>query len=598
MKSKHFLAILTAGCLILGMFAGTFAVFAGEVPISLAITANPVKTSYLEGDRFDSFGLKAKLVYADSSERALDDDEVGYLNTTEKLMPGVDYYAFYQVNMVDNLSVKLPITVQAKSPDKLTVKTSPAKTAYVEGNAFDKAGMVIEVFYDNGVKANITNYSVSPSGALVKGTDKVTISYIENGVTKSVTTPITVRAKQLSSIAITTKPAKTAYIEGNTFDKAGTVVTATYDNGTKAAVTSYTYSPSAALATKNTAVTISYTESGITKTATQAVTVAKKSPTGITITTKPAKTAYIEGESFSKAGMVVTAAFNNGTSAAVTNYTVSPANALKTSDKTVTVSYTENGATKTAPVTITVQAKPTAIKFNTISTTLGVGESYATAATVTPSGAVALRKYVSSNTKVATVDSNGVIKAVAAGTATITVTTNYNGKTAAFTVTVKPALTKIVYKTTTVTLGVGESYATSVTLTPSNAKSTRTYSSSKTAAATVDANGKITAKAAGTAKIQVKSYNNLTATFTVTVKAAPSKVTLSKTSATIAKGKTLTLTAALPANTTSRVITWSSSNAKVATVSGGKITAVAKGTATITVKTFNGKTATCKITVT
>ena len=60
-----------------------------------------------------------------------------------------------------------------------------------------------------------------------------------------------------------------------------------------------------------------------------------------------------------------------------------------------------------------------------------------------------------------------------------------------------------------------------------------------------------------------------------------------------------TLTATItPSNTTNKTITWTTSNSKVATVSGGTVTAVGEGTATITAKTSNGKTATCKVTVT
>ncbi len=79
---------------------------------------------------------------------------------------------------------------------------------------------------------------------------------------------------------------------------------------------------------------------------------------------------------------------------------------------------------------------------------------------------------------------------------------------------------------------------------------------------------------------------------------APTKVTLNKTSATLVKGKTLTLKATLTPSNASTKFTWSSSDKSVATVnSAGKVKALKKGTATITVKTSNGKKATCKITV-
>lgn len=78
---------------------------------------------------------------------------------------------------------------------------------------------------------------------------------------------------KLTGIAITTPPTKTSYKAGETFDPAGMVVTATYSNGAKLTNPSYTFSPAGALTADDTAVTITYTEGGVTKTATQAISV-------------------------------------------------------------------------------------------------------------------------------------------------------------------------------------------------------------------------------------------------------------------------------------------------------------------------------------
>lgn len=79
----------------------------------------------------------------------------------------------------------------------------------------------------------------------------------------------------------------------------------------------------------------------------------------------------------------------------------------------------------------------------------------------------------------------------------------------------------------------------------------------------------------------------------------PSKVTLSKTKASVQLKKTLTLKASIsPAYAGKNKLTWTSSNNNVVSVSSGRLTAKKKGTATITVKTVNGKKATCRVTVT
>ena len=77
----------------------------------------------------------------------------------------------------------------------------------------------------------------------------------------------------------------------------------------------------------------------------------------------------------------------------------------------------------------------------------------------------------------------------------------------------------------------------------------------------------------------------------------PDSVKLNKTTATLFKGNKLTLSKTVTPANSNQICTWSSSNTKIATVSDGVVTAKAAGTATITVKTSNGKTATCKVAV-
>ena len=109
---------------------------------------------------------------------------------------------------------------------------------------------------------------------------------------------------------------------------------------------------------------------------------------------------------------------------------------------------------------------------------------------------------------------------------------------------------------------------------------------------------------AGTWKIQSKITGYLTGTNTrsITVKEAtvnPTSVSLNYTSCTLNAGNTKQLSATVyPTNATNKSVSWSSSDSQVVSVSGsGKLTAKAPGVATITVKTSNGKTKTCKVTV-
>ena len=96
----------------------------------------------------------------------------------------------------------------------------------------------------------------------------------EASSTRTIMVIVSNATASLSSIAITTAPTDTSYVEGQHFNPAGMVVTATYSDSSTQVVANYTYSPTTALTTANTSVTVSYTENGVTKTATQAITVA------------------------------------------------------------------------------------------------------------------------------------------------------------------------------------------------------------------------------------------------------------------------------------------------------------------------------------
>ncbi len=76
----------------------------------------------------------------------------------------------------------------------------------------------------------------------------------------------------------------------------------------------------------------------------------------IEITRAPNTTNYKEGEKFNTTGMIVTASYSDNSTKEVTNYTYSPNSALKTENKLVTISYTENGVTKSTTQTINVTA--------------------------------------------------------------------------------------------------------------------------------------------------------------------------------------------------------------------------------------------------
>lgn len=273
----------------------------------------------------------------------------------------------------------------------------------------------------------------------------------------------------------------------------------------------------------------------------------------------------------------------------------------KGSGKAVVTVTLSGGASAACEITVTeTEIHAQAISLNKTKLELKKGKTYTLKATVTPAGSVdGAVTFKSSKTSVATVSSNGVVTAKKAGTATITATTA-NGKKATCKVTVTVPATKV-YLTKQINIKKGATKKLTATVLPTDSTDKLTWSSSNKKVVTVDKNGKIKGVKTGTATITVKTASGKKATCKVTVvknTKKASKITLSSKTLSLSKGKYRQLNASLSTGATDTV-TWSSSNKKVATVDkNGVITALKKGTATITAKTSGGKKATCKVTVT
>ena len=159
-------------------------------------------------------------------------------------------------------------------------------------------------------------------------------------------------------------------------------------------------------------------------------------------------------------------------------------------------------------------------------------------------------------------------------------------------------LTSISLNRMTLSLAQGETSNLTVTYKPSNTTDSKTvqWTTTDSKVATVT-NGIVKAVGPGTATIKAK-VGTKTATCVVTVTAPLQSISLNTTTMSLVQGKTSDLTVTYnPSNTTdSKAVTWTTSNSKVATVSGGTVKAVGAGTATITAK-VGSKTATCIVTV-
>lgn len=266
---------------------------------------------------------------------------------------------------------------------------------------------------------------------------------------------------------------------------------------------------------------------------------------------------------------------------------------------TITVTTVDGSKTATCTVRVRIQiGEPVqSVGLNKTELALEVGKTGTLEAIVEPSDATNKNvTWSSSNSEVATVD-NGVVTAVSAGTAIITVTTEDGAKTATCKVTVNAPqtvpVTGVTLDKTSLDLKTGDNTTLTATVNPESATNKDvTWISDKPEIAAVEG-GTVTAKAAGTAIIAVTTVDGgkiATCKVTVTPKTVPVSGIQVQGAASIYVGDTTKLTATItPDGASNKAVTWDSQNKDIATVDQqGNVKALKAGTATITATAQDG----------
>lgn len=275
----------------------------------------------------------------------------------------------------------------------------------------------------------------------------------------------------------------------------------------------------------------------------------------------------------------------------------------------ITVTTADGGYSDSCIVEVVQLATGVTLSFSSIA--LDAGKTKTVSATVLPTSATDRTvTWTSSDEKVATVTSGGTVKAISAGSATITATSKDGAASAYCKVTVKQPATSLTLKSTagtdlsktTMKIAVGSKKTVVATLKPDNVTNNGvTWSSSDKTIATVSSAGVVTGVKAGKVKITAKSADGaVSTTITIRIYTPVTSVALNKTSVTLKIGGSATITPTVkPSDATYKSVKWTSSNYDVATVdSNGKITAKGVGYAVITATTTQGsKKATCNVSV-
>lgn len=327
---------------------------------------------------------------------------------------------------------------------------------------------------------------------------------------------------------------------------------------------------------------------------------------------------YFAIETTENKNSIVSTADNSTPDEPITEVTSSPTEiSTESSTEQTTVSTTNTTLSSTVEssteptTTEPTEVKVSSIKLNDTSKTLYNGKSTTLKATVFPINATNKSlTWKSSNTKVATIDKNGKVKALKVGNAIITATsTDGSNVSAQCKIKVVQRVTKIKLNKSIINLSKkGKTAKIKATVYPNNAydKSVNWTSNNKKVA-TVDKNGKIKATTnKGTTYVNAiaKDGSKIRTRVLVVVGEKVKKITLNKSSVTLnrgAKNRTFQLKKAIKnKNATYKGVSWYSSNKNVATVnSNGKVTIKHRGKVVITVKAKDGsnKSAKCKVTV-
>lgn len=261
-------------------------------------------------------------------------------------------------------------------------------------------------------------------------------------------------------------------------------------------------------------------------------------------------------------------------------------------------------------LTVTVVSKEEeSVTLNIAETKLKVAETVQLTANVLPENATDKTvSWSSSDDNVATVDENGLVKAVSLGMATVTVTT-VNGLTSECKVTVVPTpVTDIVLDWeamgitgNSVEMKAGEEKAIIANIQPADATDKDLeYESSEPEIVAVDDKGNIRALSIGKAVITIKAVSGVSTTLPViVVPTSAESVRLNVPETVLKAGENVQLQATIfPEYTTDKTITWGSSDTGIATVDeSGLVTGVSVGGTIVRATTVNGLIAECKVTV-
>ncbi len=408
------------------------------------------------------------------------------------------------------------------------------------------------------------------------GTATITITAAETKNYKKTEKEITVTVVK-GTQPITASDLSLTYMETGTINVSGNVGDLTYESYNTTIATVYTNGKVTAMGAGDTKILITALETDNYKKAAKEITV-NVAKAAQSITASDLSMTYPETGTIKASGNVGDLTYESGNEKVATVDTEGKVTAAGAGDAKITITAAETANYKKAAKEITVNVAKAAQSITASNLSL----TYPETGTIKVSGNKGDLTYKSANEKVATVDTDGKVKAQGIGSAKVTVTAvetaNYKKAEKEITVTVVKGTQPVTASNLTLT------YPNSGQITVSGNKGSLTYKSSDTSVATVDSAGKVTAKSGGTAKIMITAaetaqYNAASKTITVNVARAAQSISAKASAAVVFVGQTTSVSVSGAKGATS----FKSSDTSIASVtSAGKVTAKKTGTVEIT----------------
>lgn len=365
---------------------------------SIDIQTNPTKTTYIKGEVLDLTGGKLQITYEDQTTEIID------MKGANVSVTGFDSQIIgEQIITVKYKEKTTTFKIKVKNDlVKIEIENKPNKTIYFIGENFEREGMKVIATYEDNTKKEITKYDIVEGDDLTLETEKVTIKYTENEITKTVEQKIKVLDKSKEQLVIEGKEEakvgetqvlkvklysqqlichlsgiiqKNEYItdmklvEQNDWKIQYNAVTGEFDlekvEGAKTEeilnieITTSDKEGKGEILLTNIKMVTKDAETIKINDVQNSVEIKKDVVlTGIKIVKKPDKLVYSVGERFDKKGMEILAEYSDGTSKKITNYTYSPSDNLEINDNKIVISYTEEHISQKVELEIEVNNIP------------------------------------------------------------------------------------------------------------------------------------------------------------------------------------------------------------------------------------------------